>query len=113
MRKKLVQRNKDKALQDLQLNYDILVDCIEGIGHNPGIFDASIPMAVHVERAETEMAQEEQLLKSGKAFSASGQWNFCDSRICNAGVTLKAQKQQLQLNEAARLKAKDKSARLS
>jgi hypothetical protein len=27
----------------------------------------------------------EELLKAGKAFSASGQWNLCDSRIGNAG----------------------------
>ena len=108
VRKELGQRNKDKALEDLQFKYDVLVDSLESIGHNPGIFEATIPMAVHVERAETETAQVEQLLKSGKAFSASGQWNFCDSRIGNAGVTLRAQKRQLQLNEAARIKAADK-----
>jgi hypothetical protein len=108
VRKELGQHNKDKALEDLQFKYDMLADAMEGIGHNPGIFEASIPIAVHVERAETETAQVEQLLRSGKAFSASGQWNFCDSRIGNAGVTLTAQKKQLQLNEAARLKAADK-----
>ena len=42
------------------------------------------------------------MLKAGKAFSASGQWNLCDSRIGNAGVTLKAQKRQLEMNENAR-----------
>jgi hypothetical protein len=108
VRKELGQHNKDKALEDLQFKYDVLVDALEGIGHNPGIFEATIPMVVHVERAETETAQVEQLLKSGKAFSASGQWNHCDSRIGNAGVTLRAQKQQLQINEATRLKAADK-----
>jgi hypothetical protein len=51
-----------------------------------------------------------QVVRGGKAFSASGHWNFCDSRIGNAGVTLMAQKQQLQLNEAARLKAADKKS---
>ncbi len=88
----------------------MLVDTIEGNGFNPGVFDAAIPMAVHVERAETEAAQVEQLLNSGKAFSASGQWNFRVSRIGNAGVTLKAQKQQLLLNEMARLKVADKKS---
>jgi hypothetical protein len=87
-----------------------LVDSLEGDGFNLGIFDAVIPMAVHVDRAETEAAQVEQLLQSGKAFSASGQWNFCDSRIGNAGVTLRAQKQQLALNEAARLRVADKKS---
>ena len=108
MRKELGQHKKVKALEDLQFQYDVLVDALEGIGHNPGIYEATIPMAVHVERAETETAQEEELLKSGKAFSASGQWNHCDSRIGNAGVTLRAQKQQLQINEATRLNAADK-----
>jgi hypothetical protein len=83
----------------------MLVESMEGIGHNPGIFEASIPMAVHVERAETETAQVvEQLLKSRES---SGQWNFCDSCIGNTGVTLRAQKQ---LNEAAQLKAADKKS---
>ncbi len=56
-----------------------------------------------MERTKTETAQVEELLKSGKAFPASGQWNHCDSRIGNAGVTLRAQKQQLQIDEATRL----------
>ena len=51
----------------------------------------------------------EELLKAGKAFSASGQWNLCDSRIGNAGVIIKAQKRQLELNENARLKVADKN----
>ena len=42
------------------------------------------------------------------AIKRSGQWNHCDSRIGNTGVTLRAQKQQLQINEATQLKAADK-----
>jgi hypothetical protein len=110
VRKELGHHNEDAVLENLQFRYDVLVDSIEGNGLNPGVFDAAIPMAVHVERAETEAAQVEQLLNSGKAFSASGQWNFCASRIGNAGVTLKAQKQQLLLNETARLKVADKKS---
>jgi hypothetical protein len=57
----------------------LLVQDVEATGFlNPGIFDAVIPTAAHVQRATTETAQVEQLLKSGKAFSASGQWNFCE-----------------------------------
>jgi hypothetical protein len=108
VRKELGQHKEDTALENLQFRYDVLVDSIEGDGFNPGIFDAVIPMAVHVDRAETHAAQVEQLLSSGKAFSASGQWNHCESRIGNAGVTLTAQKQQLALNEAARLRVADK-----
>ena len=108
VRKELGQHNKDSALEDLQRRYNFLVDDLEGDGFNPGIFDAVIPTAAHVHRAATENAQIEELLKSGKAFSASGQWNFCDSRIGNAGVTLRAQKLQLQFNETARTNTANK-----
>ena len=80
----------------------------EGDQFNPGIFDATTPTAAHVNRADTEEEQVEELLKAGKAFSASGQWNLCDSRIGNAGVTIRAQKRQLELNENARLKIANK-----
>ncbi len=110
VRKELGQHIKDKGLELLQYRYDVLVDVVEETGFNPGIFDAVIPSAVHVQRAATEEAQVEELLKNGKAFSASGQWNHCDSRIGNAGVILKAQKKQLQLNEAARLRVANKKS---
>ena len=43
----------------------------------------------------------------------SGQWNHCDSRIRNAGVMLRAQEQQLQINEATRLnKAADRRSEM-
>ncbi len=109
VRRELGQHTQDTALEDLQFRYDVLVDSIESDGFNPGIFDATIPMAVHVERAATRAAQEE-LLKNNKAFSASGQWNHVESRIGNAGVTLEAQKQQLMLNESAQLKVADKKS---
>ena len=103
VRKELGQVNKDTVLEDVQVQYEVLVNDMEDKkGFNPGIYDAVIPTAAHVHRAETEDAQVEELLKSGKAFSASGQWNFCESRIGNAGVTLRAQKIQLQRNEAAK-----------
>jgi hypothetical protein len=110
VRKELGQHNKDAALEDLQLRCNLLVDDIEGAGFNVGIFDAAIPIAAHVDRATTATAQVAQLLSSGKAFSASGQWNHCESRIGNAGVTLRAQKEQLQLNETARTKAANKKS---
>ena len=92
VRKELGQNTRDEALENLQLCYDILVDEVEEQGFNPGIFDASIPVAKHVLRAETEAEQESQLLTNGMAFSASGHWNHCKSRIGNAGVTIRAQK---------------------
>lgn len=112
VRKELGQHIKDKALESLQFRYDVLVDAVEETGFNPGIFDAVIPSAVHVQRAATEEAQVEELLQNGKAFSASGQWNHCDSRIGNAGVILKAQKKQLRLNKAARLQVESKKSEL-
>ena len=97
---------KEKLFLQRTYSFDtiLLVDELERDGFNPGIFDAMIPTAAHIQRAATENAQIEELFKSGKAFSASGQWNFCESRIGNAGVTLHAQKQQIQLNGTANMK---------
>jgi hypothetical protein len=110
VKRELGQHTQDTALEDLQFRYDVLVDSVESDGFNPEIFDAVIPMAVHVERAATRAAQVEELLKNNKAFSASGQWNHVESRIGNAGVTLEAQKQQIMLNESARPKVADKKS---
>ena len=38
------------------------------------------------------------------AFSVSGQWNFCNSRIVKSRVTLLGQQQQLQIGDDAMLK---------
>lgn len=113
VRKELGQHTRDEVLEDLQLRYDVLVDNVEAAGFNPGVFDAVVPSAVHVDRAVTAEQQVEELLKSGKAFSASGQWNMCNSRIGNAGVTLMAQKRQLAMNEEARLKVVEKKNQAS
>jgi hypothetical protein len=90
-----------EGLENLQLKYDLLCNSNEGDQFNPGVFDATIPTAAHVNRADTEEEQVEELLKAGKAFLASGQWNLCDSRIGNAVIILKAQKRQLKMNENA------------
>ena len=44
----------------------------------------------------------EELPNRWIVFSSSGQWNFCESFIGNAGVTLRAQKIQLHRNEAVK-----------
>jgi hypothetical protein len=108
VRRELGQHIRDETLEDLQVRYDMMVENVEAVGFNPGIFDAVVPTAVHVDRADTAEQQVEELLKSGKAFSASGHWNMCSSRIGNAGVTLMAQKRQIALNEEARLKIVEK-----
>ena len=110
VRKELGQVDKDTVLEVIQEKYDVLVEEFEARGFNPGIYDSVIPTAVHVRRAETEDEQVEELLNSGKAFSSSGQWNFCESRIGNAGVTLRAQKIQLQRNEAVKENAATKKS---
>ena len=88
----------------------MFVDSMEGDGFNSGIFDTAIPTAVPVLRSETDAKQIEDLLKGGKAFSASGQWNYCNSRIGNTGVTIRAQKRQLELNEAVRANTANKKS---
>ena len=42
VRRELGQHNKDEALEDLQIKYDMLVEEIEAAGFNPGVFDGSI-----------------------------------------------------------------------
>ena len=112
VRKELGQHVRDDRLEELQARHDMMEDRVEGqASFNVGIFDQYyvIPTAQHVQRAETQIEQVKELLMSSKAFSASGQWNLsCSSRIGNAGVTLEAQKRQLELNEQARLATESK-----
>ena len=111
VRKELEQHTEDIVLENIQVEYEVFNNSLEEDAFNPGIWDSAISTAVHVDRAETEAEQVEQLLYSGKVFSASGQWNLCDSQIGrNAGVTLRVQQQQLQINEAARAKAADEKS---
>ena len=72
VRKELGQHNKDDDLERLQFRYYVLVDSVEASGFNPGIFDAVIPTAAHVQRVVTEAGQVKELLQNNKAFSASG-----------------------------------------
>ncbi len=48
------------------MRYNVLVNDIERKGFNAGIYDSAIPFAAHVQRAETEDAQVEGLLKKEK-----------------------------------------------
>jgi hypothetical protein len=68
------------------------------------IFDASL------DHTDLILKQAEELVENGKAFSVAGQWNHCQSRIGNAGVTIRAQKMQLELNETARTKVANKKS---
>lgn len=100
VRSELGQVVENVALERLQTTYDSLVDKVEISGFNPGIFDAAIPVARPVQRAEDEDLQVQQLLAQKGAFSASALWNVCRSRVGNAGVALRAQKEQLAMEQA-------------
>jgi hypothetical protein len=83
-------------------------------GFNAGVFDGSIPVAMRMERVEDEDEQVKQLLETKSAFSAGGIWNICGTRISNASVVIRAQKQQLALEaEKSALQAQGRADRRS
>jgi hypothetical protein len=81
-------------------------------GFNAGVFDASIPVAKRIERVVDEEEQVNQLLETKSAFAAGGIWNICGTRIANANVVLRAQKQQVALEaEKSAVQAQGQAAR--
>jgi hypothetical protein len=104
VRSELGQHVANDELECLQGKYDVLVTKAETAGFNPGIFDAAIPVAKHVERAEDEDEQVRLLLEQKGAFSSSALWNICGTRVGNAGVVIRAQREQLAV-EAAKVAA--------
>ena len=86
---------KSAELDDLQDEYDPLVTLARRRGFNAGVYDASIPVAKRMERVVDEEEHVKQLLETKSAFSAGGIWNICGTRIANANVILRAQKQQV------------------
>ena len=115
VRHELGQHVVDVDLENLQEKYDGLVEKAELKGFNPGVFDGAIPVAEHVQQVGEP---ERSLLTPGneRRFSASSLWNICSSRLSNSGVTLRAQTEQLALDEAKVAKAihekEDKKAKL-
>jgi hypothetical protein len=108
VRHELGQREKDLLLEEVQTSYGDLVDGADLHGLNAGIFDATIPVAKHVEREVEEEDQVKKLLATKGSFSASALWNVCGTRIGNASVVLRAQKEQLDL-EAKNVESQSKS----
>ena len=53
-----------------------------------------------LQRIDGEDEQVQKLLKRKGAFSAAAIWNICGTRVGNARVTLRAQREQLALEEA-------------
>jgi hypothetical protein len=103
---------KSAELEDLQDQYDHLVKLARRRGFNAGVFDASIPVAKRMERVVDEEEQVKQLLETKSAFSAGGIWNICGTRIANANVILRAQKQQVALEaEKSAVQAQGRAAR--
>jgi hypothetical protein len=92
-------------LENLQEKYDGLVGKAEAQGFNAGVFDGAIPVAEHVQRVGDPDEQVRLLLEKKGAFSASSLWSLCGSRLANSGVTLRAQQEQLVLDEAKLAKA--------
>jgi len=87
---------RNEQLETLQQSYVNLVEQADVAGLNSGIFDASIPVAKDLIREADEASQIKKLVETKGAFSASALWNVCGTRIGNAEVVLRAQKQQLE-----------------
>jgi len=93
------QERGDESLEELQVQYDRLVEVAEEHGLNAGVFDCRIPIAQqHIECEADEADQVRQLLAKKGSFSASALWNVCGTRIGNASVVLRAQREQLALD---------------
>jgi hypothetical protein len=100
VRHELGQTTANDALEDLQVQFDSIVSVAETSGLNEGVFDVSIPVSRQLTRIDDEDEQVQQLLAQKGAFSASALWNVCGTRVGNARVVLRAQKEQIALNDA-------------
>ena len=98
VRHELGQQDKNDSIESLKKGYDNLVELTRQHGFNAGVFDASIPMAARLKRVLDEEEQVKELVERKGAFSTTGLWNVCGSRIGNSGVALRAQKAQLALD---------------
>jgi len=100
VRHELGQGLRNESLEVLQEHYNRLVQDAHEDGLNAGIFDAAIPVAKQVNRQADEDEQVRQLVSSKGSFSASALWNNVGTRIGNSKVVLRAQKEQMALEEA-------------
>ena len=70
VRHELGQRQRDESLEEIKASYEALVeDAGSHAGLNAGIFDATIPVAKHVERELLEEEQVKKLLATKGSFS--------------------------------------------
>jgi hypothetical protein len=100
VRHELGQADVNVDLENLHENYVQLVATAEEQGLNPGVFDAFIPLANTLDRAVDEDDQVKKLLAQKGAFSASALWNVCGTRVGNARVVIRAQREQIAIDEA-------------
>ena len=87
-------------IENVHGNYVDLVAAAENHGLNQGIFDATLPVAIRLERVADEDQQVRQLLAQKGAFSASALWNVCGTRVGNSRVVLRAQREQIAIDTA-------------
>ena len=101
VRHKLGQSSANVALEDLQDHFDSIMSAVEVGGLlNEGILDVTIPVARPLRRINDDDGQVQQLLAQTGAFSTSALWSTCGTRIGNARVALRAQKEEIALNDA-------------
>ena len=100
VRHELGQANTNEGLENLQATYSDLVRAAREQGLNAGVFDATIPSVLPLQRADDEDEQVRRLLALKGAFSASALWNNCGTRVGNSRVTLRAQREQIAIDQA-------------
>ena len=100
VRHELGQAHINVDIENLHGNYVDLVAAAENHGLNQGIFDATLPVAIRLGRVVDEDQQVRQLLTQKGAFSASALWNVCGTRVGNARVVLRAQREQIAIDTA-------------
>jgi hypothetical protein len=100
VRHELGQAHVNNDIENLHRTYVDLVTAAEDQGLNEGVFTSSIPVAIRLARVVDEDEQVRQLLVQKGAFSASALWNVCGTRVGNARVVLRAQKEQIAIDVA-------------
>ena len=99
----LGQVNCNEDLENLRDSYSEVVARAEKVGINPGIFDSEILVAQILDRAVDKNEQLRRLVAERGAFSAGGLWNHCGTRVGNSHVALRAQREQIAIDEAKTL----------
>ncbi|KAI2493544.1 hypothetical protein MHU86_21011 [Fragilaria crotonensis] len=100
VRHELGQDDANVELENLQEDYAGLVSNAESCGASKGVFNASIERVRKLDRAIDEDEQVRQLVATRGAFLAGSLWTTCKSRVGNCRVTLRAQREQMAIDEA-------------